>query len=85
VSDDWVPISCEDSDRFDRQALLVGATLTDMVGRFGEPRILTEWLPSGSEEPVLRDIRWPRRGGGEPDVRPCEHYVPAVSMAEVQP
>ncbi|WP_161387632.1 hypothetical protein, partial [Enterococcus hirae] len=34
------------------------STLTDMGGRFGEPRVFTEWGHRDTEVPVLRDQRW---------------------------
>ena len=49
---------------------------TDLEGRFGGPRIETVWARKDNpEEPLLRDVRHPYRGG-EPraDQLPCEHY-----------
>lgn len=48
----------------------IEASLTDLGGEFGDPRIETVW---GYEQLRIRDVRHPAVGGG-PDVASCEHY-----------
>lgn len=55
--------------------LVVGSSLTDPCGSYGEPVIFTEWgirAADGSYRVVMREIRWPDDAG-----RGCQHWVPA--------
>jgi hypothetical protein len=51
------------------------ASKTDIDGEYGTPEIYTEWGRKATDEPVLRDYRWPNSD------RPCEHYVPEGSTS----
>jgi hypothetical protein len=50
----------------------VEASLTDIYGEFGEPRIETTWGGLGGIR--IKDVRHPDANGGK-DVEPCEHYL----------
>jgi len=49
----------------------VYASLSDIGGRFGEPRVSTTW---GYEAFRIEDVRHPNITIGGEDVKPCEHY-----------
>ena len=82
-SDDirWVAVSCEVADTIRlSEPVKPTASKTDLHGTYGEPEVYTEWSAiyrSGREVPVLREHRWPGPEG-EPDAKPCEHYVPGA-------
>jgi hypothetical protein len=74
----WRQVSCEERDAFYAAGIedwCPGSTLTDLDGQFGEPEMFIEWWDRETEQPQLRDQRWPRRGGERPDARPCQHHV----------
>jgi hypothetical protein len=54
------------------------SSLTDPDGIYGAPIVYTEWALRDSDEPVLREYRYPG-GEGKPDRLPCDHYVPEVT------
>lgn len=71
----WDPITCEHREALmASHDLTVGAPLTDLGGRFGEPEIYTEWVDRGTGEPALRDYRYPSADGG-PDRKACRHLA----------
>lgn len=82
--DRWAKITCDERESLicrngERYAGLgVAAGRTDMDGQYGEPTIFTEWFDKDTEEPVLRDYRFPGRRTPDdpypPDAKPCEHY-----------
>lgn len=78
----WVQITCADRDALmaDRDLVPI-SSCTDLDGQFhSEPEVFTEWGDRGTEQPVLRDRRFPPRyyadedTWGKPDPKPCEHY-----------
>jgi hypothetical protein len=76
----WVAVDCAVADviRLCEHVKPVSSK-TDLGGTYGEPEVFTEWAviyPSSREVPILREHRWPGPEG-EPDAKPCEHYVPA--------
>lgn len=86
----WLKITCEQReqlvDRLGRSynglaapEFCVLSGRTDLDGQFGDPSIETTWGRRETEQPVLRDIRYPPRYTGsdstpKPDARPCEHF-----------
>lgn len=78
----WQPITCEERDQLaNRRVPPLGVldVLTDMDGRYGEPKVFTTWGDPLTEEQVLWDVRWPGRPAPDehitvPDAKPCEHY-----------
>jgi len=70
----WVGVNCFEADVIRRQGsgLSVASSLTDHDGEYGQPVIFTEWW--WFEIPVLRDYRYPGQRG-EPDYKPCKHYL----------
>lgn len=78
----WVAVSCEVADAIRvSEPIKPTSSKTDLDGTFGAPEVFTEWsaiYQSGREVPVLREHRWPGPDG-EPDAKPCEHYVPGAS------
>lgn len=64
------------------------SSCTDLGGEYGDPSIFTEWGDRTTEEPVLRDQRWPPRYttqdmseyAAQSDVRPCEHYLNEIDL-----
>ena len=87
----WTPITCAERDAiFARRNLVAISTCTDLAAEHhSEPEVFTEWADRGSENPVLRDYRYParRRSGDDltipkPDARPCTHYRFADSDTE---
>lgn len=77
----WVAVSCEVADAIRlSEPVKPTASKTDLHGTYGEPEVYTEWsaiYQSGREVPILREHRWPSPEG-EPDAKPCEHYVPTA-------
>lgn len=74
----WVPITCAERDALYRDhahGWSVGASLTDLGGQYGDPSVFTEWWDALTEEPCLRDWRFPSLSSGAPDMKPCEHHV----------
>lgn len=70
----WEQISCAEREAlYAGSVLSVGASLTDLDGQYGDPRVLTEWHDRATDVPVLRDQRWPQLSGEKPDARPCRH------------
>ena len=71
----WTRITCQE-----REALMASrhlrpfASFTDTEGQHGDPHMFTEWGDPTTEQPVLRDYRWPGRDGA-PDTRPCRHEL----------
>ena len=73
----WSRISCEERNEHYALAERTGglspvSSLTDPDGNYGSPVIFTEWGRKDSDEPLLRDYRYPVVGA--PDSRPCVHY-----------
>jgi len=64
-------ITCEERDAHWNSEWDVMETLTDPIGRYGRPKILTVW---GFMEMRVKDVRWPSRKLGDRDLAPCEHY-----------
>lgn len=86
---EWTRVACEVADAIrSAECVKPTASKTDPSGTYGTPEIYTEWsaiYPSGREVPVLREHRWPG-DEGEPDAKPCEHYVPRRHpMSEIVP
>lgn len=80
-SDVWRQVTCAEREelvnrpggRYD--GLAPFSSLTDPDGQYGEPCIFTEWGEAGTDIPVLRDYRWPRREMETPDATTCEHFA----------
>lgn len=78
----WTKISCAERETLYTSCDLVPiSSCTDLDAAFhSEPEVFTEWGDRATEQPVLRDYRYPARysaGEGEtlkPDRKPCEHY-----------
>lgn len=80
----WRKITCDERDALyneRREQLCVLAGRTDMGGMYGDPEIFTEWGDRETEQPVLRDRRFPPQypipplaDVRLPDTKPCEHY-----------
>jgi len=73
----WRRVTCQERDvafAAWNGAWGVGSSLTDFDGQYGDPQMFTEWWDKATERPVLRDRRYPGRPG-QPDPRPCEHYL----------
>ena len=56
-------------------------TESQRAGLYGLMTDIPPWGHTGTEVPVLRDVRWPARryfdddpAMPKPDARPCEHY-----------
>jgi hypothetical protein len=97
----WRQITCDEReqlvDRLGRSYNGLGgpefgviSSLMDLDGEFGDPVMDTTWGRRDSDEPVLRDVRWPAPGNYTrddpgsaplPDARPCEHYAYETSVA----
>ena len=68
----WKKISCNEYEQqLSDSELSVISGYSDMVGEFGEPRIVSIW--GNGELQVIKGVRWPNAYGGE-DNKPCEHY-----------
>lgn len=70
-------LSCKERDEQLRPDLgypgwSVHASLTDVSGQFGEPRIITSRINDRTRQ-VIEDIRYPDPNGGE-DRKRCIHY-----------
>lgn len=70
-------LTCKERDALLRPDLeyegwTVGATLTDLTGEFGSPRIETTW-ERGNQ--AVKDVRHPNADYKLLDVAPCEHYL----------
>lgn len=66
----WTRITCQESD--EHLSIMgsnarVFSSLTDPDGAFGSPVVFTEWGRDDSDEPILRNYRYPVDGS-------CEHY-----------
>lgn len=87
----WRLITCEEREQlvdllgrsYNGPAAPYGvlSSLTDLDGEYGDPVMDTTWGHTGTEVPVLRDVRWPARryfdddpAMPKPDARPCVHY-----------
>lgn len=69
----WTKTTCVRSDDI-RNGMSPWSSLTDLDGNFGPPIVYTEWADPATEQPVLRDYRWPGSS------RECEHYVPSEAI-----
>lgn len=85
----WRKIDCKERDEAkERYDLVPISSCTDLGGEFGDPSMFTEWGDRSTEEPVLRDHRWPPRYPNDglpshpplPDSRPCEHYLHEIDL-----
>lgn len=85
----WRKITCAERDEaMARYDLVPISSLTDIDGEFGTPSIFTEWGDRTTEEPCLRDQRWPPRYTSQEmadyatreDDRPCEHYLNEIDL-----
>lgn len=85
----WRKISCAERDEVKaRYDLVPISSCTDLDGEFGTPSIFIEWGDRTTEEPVLRDQRWPSRYTAQEmteyatrlDERPCEHYLNEIDL-----
>lgn len=56
----------------------VHASLTDISGQFGEPKIITSWINDTTRQ-VVEDIRRPDPDGGQ-DLTPCKHFDHGVLL-----
>lgn len=76
----WQSIPCHIADILRHSEFVVPySSLTDLSGKYGHPTVYTFWVTKTAETPVLKEWRWPSAVDGEPDLRPCEHYVPTTS------
>lgn len=90
----WKRITCEERDALvtrlgrsfngfsEESGIGPISSLTDMTGeRTGRPYVLTVWGYRDTDQPVLKDERWPDDTGRPlaSDARPCEHHVPGVT------
>jgi|AntAceMinimDraft_5_1070358.scaffolds.fasta_scaffold103022_3 hypothetical protein len=69
-------LTCDERNEYlgpidDRKDWGIESSLTDLGGRFGEPKVLTVWYKNNIR---IRDIRWPSPFEFEADVKPCEHH-----------
>ena len=76
----WTPITCQQREALvDQHGRYYNgfstesgigplASRTDLDGEFGAPSVFTEWGWAATEQPLLRDYRWPDSD------RACEHY-----------
>ena len=82
MTDQWVRITCEERDTIMVERDLVPiSSCTDLGAEFhSQPEVFTEWGDRATEQPVLRDYRFPApqpadwREPAGPDLKPCEHY-----------
>ena len=62
------------------------ASLTDLSGEFGDPRIETVWAPDCAYDKFVvigvQDILHPSRGEGHKDVKPCEHWIVLIDWRD---
>lgn len=75
----WSRIACEVADVLRHQEarpLVPVGSLTDLAGEFGRPLVYTEWGFKDTEQPVMREYRWPKQD------RPCEHYAAMTMIAQ---
>lgn len=77
----WLRITCYERDEHFALAKDTGGIepisgLTDPDGEYGTPLVFTEWARKDSDEPLLRDYRYPNEdgSGSGPDAAPCKHY-----------
>lgn len=78
----WIKIPCAERDELMAARDLVPiSSCTDLDAEFhSQPEVFTEWGDRTTEQPVLRDRRFPgwqpadwRQPAG-PDLKPCEHH-----------
>ena len=77
LSPEWTEVACFVADVIRHsEHTTVYASHTDIGGEHGAPEIYTEWGIKDHEVPVLREYRFLPYVEGQPDRKPCEHYVP---------
>lgn len=78
----WVKITCAERDQMMAERDLVPySSCTDLDAEYhSEPQMDIEWSERGSDQPLLREHRYPAwpsadwRQPAGPDRKPCEHY-----------
>jgi len=72
---EWIEINCQERDDLYWNGF---AALPKPIASSTDPEryIYTEWGHPDTDEPVLRDHRWPDGS------RPCKHEVPAITRRD---